>query len=80
MEDEIVIDRFQEPVYIKELDRVGNNKLKDVFFMIMFLFVPEIYMASKGVYARNVIKILDTKTGKVRLIKELKQKITEVGR
>jgi len=67
---EVIIGKFKEPIYIEEADIIGNSKLKNILSMLIFLLFPEIHYSNKGIYMRDVIKILNTQTGETKLIRE----------
>ena len=67
---EVIISQWKEPVYIEEVDILKGKKGLGTLSAIVFCFFPEIHFSNHGIYNRNVVKILDTKTGKTRIIKE----------
>lgn len=67
---EVIISQWKEPVYIEKADILKDRPVLNMLSVILFCFFPEVHMANNGFYDRTVIKILNTKTGKTRIIKE----------
>jgi len=67
---EVILETYDVPIYIKGLDIIKGRKLLNFGSMLLFVFFPEIHLANNGIYMRKVVKLLNTKNGKTRIVRE----------
>jgi hypothetical protein len=66
--NEVIVDKWKE-VYSIKVPQIKGFWNRLILFSICFSF-PSLYYYRLGLRERNVIKLLNTNTGKTRIIKE----------
>ena len=71
MKSEVMIDKWNEPIYYKELDLIKNMRFyHKLFYCSMWLLFSPTYSIMSGIRDRYVVKVLNTDNGEVRIIKQ----------
>lgn len=70
MSNEVIIEQWKEPIYSEKYDRFKNKNVSKFEKFILAAFFPDLYFYDSGFIHRKCIKLLNTSTGKTRIIKE----------